>query len=150
MVFYINIPVLPHIVANVENRFTICHDYRKEKYSVDTVHAFLFVRKKRTNISSSIDNLHSDLTNLTDLIKLECILNSYIDAYPYMKHILHIRKYTETYFIQMHFYPADTHQTDSLPSTSFSFDVCRLFLVNSSNRVVTVFGNNTITQGMVH
>ena len=82
---------------------------------------FCLSEKKEKHISSSIDNLHRDLTYLTDLIKLECILNIYIDAYPHMKHILHIRKYTETYFIQMHFYLADTHQTDSLPSTLFSF-----------------------------
>lgn len=67
-----------------------------------------------------------------------------------MKHMLQIRKYTETYFIQMHFYLPDTHQTVSLPSTSFRLDISRLFWVNITNRVFTVFGNNTITQGMVH
>lgn len=139
-------------MAYVENRFTtcICHDYRKEKYSVDTAHAYLFVRRKKKNTSSCIDNSHSGLTYLTDMIKLECIFNIYIDTYPHMKHILHIRKYTKTYFIQMHFYLADTHQTVSLPSTSFRLDRSRLFLVNNTNRVFNVFGNNTIAQGMVH
>ena len=45
---------------------------------------------------------------------------------------------------------ADTHQTVSLPSTSLRLDSSPLFLVNDTNIVFTVFGNNTITQGMVH
>lgn len=37
--------MLPNKNANLEIRFTIDHDYRKEKYSMYTVHVYVFIRK---------------------------------------------------------------------------------------------------------